>query len=214
MRKAFVIVAAGLLAGCMSRFNEQHFFAAADPKVDNLFRVKVSGYTLLATSRYLSGYFDESAVDAYFNEFSQPEGGALRPSPSDDQRGAVVPVNADPNTRLVLFLSSNSDAAADQIGAIAQNENVAAALERIINRDQIIGADRANRRSGRLMAEGRRLVANGKSVIDPLGASSTEGETEQAFLLLTNQLAQALGRRRDFGSLEAARQWRARGGGR
>ena len=66
-----------LLSGCMSSFSERHFFKSEDAYGNpvNYYKLSVSGKNFLSSTRYLSGYFDEKAVDAYFNQFSQPDKG-------------------------------------------------------------------------------------------------------------------------------------------
>jgi hypothetical protein len=61
----------------MGTFNERHYLrsSARDSNgvPQNFYRVDVSGSTFLSSSRYISGYFDEDAVDIYFAEFVQPK---------------------------------------------------------------------------------------------------------------------------------------------
>src|SRR4051812_49182226 len=62
-----------LAAGCAS-FHEEHYFQTADKSGTplNFFRVRVDGNAGLTRLRYLSGYYDERAVDLYFNEVKSP----------------------------------------------------------------------------------------------------------------------------------------------
>src|SRR4051812_43439148 len=79
---AFVTAAAMITAGgCASSFEESHFFKSvdADGKAVNYYRVKVDGGTFLSSSRYVSGYYDETVLDAYFNTMTQPKNGAIKP---------------------------------------------------------------------------------------------------------------------------------------
>src|SRR4051794_298126 len=81
-RDVFLIMLTAIsLAGCASVFDEKHFFKSkavdAQGQPVNYYRVEVKGTTMLSSSRYISGYFDESAVDRYFNECSQPACGQL-----------------------------------------------------------------------------------------------------------------------------------------
>src|SRR5437870_2376680 len=58
-----------LITGCAS-FHEEHYFVTKDRAGTpvNFFRVRVSGNTGLSRMRYVSGFYDERAVDLYFNE--------------------------------------------------------------------------------------------------------------------------------------------------
>lgn len=74
-RRYLVFFLIWVIAGCASSFAEKHFFKSVDQQgyTINYYRLKVNGSTFLSSSRYLSGYFDERAVDAYFNQITQPK---------------------------------------------------------------------------------------------------------------------------------------------
>ena len=75
--------------GCASYINETHYFRSytedKDHVPNNYYKVVVDGYTFGSSARYLAGYFDETAVDSYFSEFSQPTNGKLPQSLSSDK---------------------------------------------------------------------------------------------------------------------------------
>ncbi len=61
-----------LLSGC-ANIGETHHFATYDKtngEIVNVFRLRVSGDSNLANSKYLAGYYDEKAVDLFFNEIA------------------------------------------------------------------------------------------------------------------------------------------------
>ena len=64
-----------LLSGCAS-FEEEHYFMTRDSETGepvNFFRLSVSGGSELSSSRYVSGYYDEAAVDLFFNEIRKSD---------------------------------------------------------------------------------------------------------------------------------------------
>lgn len=99
MRPSAGVLLVLLACGCASSFQEVHFAKSQPPPETpvNYFRVTVTGYTFLASARYLSGYFDEEAVNAYFNEFTQPAGGRLSgPQPTTSTAAAARSAASSP----------------------------------------------------------------------------------------------------------------------
>lgn len=145
MKWPMIGVAAAMLSGCAAQFGDVHHFATVDPvtnQVDNIFRVKVSGHAEMTNVRYISGFYDERAVDLFFNEV---KAGDLTPTKGaepifktadctgldsaackakQDQILGVVPVGGDIGKRgaFVLILSSNADAIASTIGAFSESD--------------------------------------------------------------------------------------------
>lgn len=173
-----VIVATGWMAassGCSTASSERHYFRAVDAenKPVNYFRLTIKSSSSLASSRYLSGYFDEQAVDQYFGSFKQPtqlnfvpelrKEGA--PEQSADQKNygdkdkepspsanipasktavAVKPLSPDLEGRkLVILLSSNSDDIASQITTIADGGMVSSYIGALAAKDIIIAGQDA-----------------------------------------------------------------------
>src|SRR4029078_1016132 len=69
-RRARLVLACSLLGACAT-LEETHYFASVDPQTDrtiNIFRLRVKGDAGLTNARYLAGYYDERAVDLFFNE--------------------------------------------------------------------------------------------------------------------------------------------------
>ncbi len=113
----FLIV---LLAdGCQSA-KELHFFKSGD----NYYRLKINESSIASKSRYLSGYFDESAVDKYFSEMSQPK---------DTVKWLT---SSNRNAQLVMILSTNSNSVAEQIGNLATNEQLLENVAMLANKDK------------------------------------------------------------------------------
>src|SRR5690348_14797035 len=83
--------------GCASGFEETHYFRSKTRDARgipvNYFRLQVTGGTMLSSSRYVSGYFDEAALDTYFNEFSQPDKGQIVAKDSSPPAASPAPAS-------------------------------------------------------------------------------------------------------------------------
>lgn len=113
---------------CCSTFKETHLFKDTLEPTANYYKVEVKGYSFLSSSRYVSGYYDRSAIQEYFGEINQPE------------KARFVPVNsteASTNKELVLLLSSNSDAIANGFSNLVKNKNTINSIALLANKDKI-----------------------------------------------------------------------------
>ncbi len=194
--------------GCASSFEERHYFKSVDAegKPVHYYRLTVDGGTWLASSRYLSGYFDERAVDAYFGEIAQPAKGRFEDRVAPESE--TIPV--DPkfrNRSLVLLLSSNSDEIANQIGGLAQNQQLAATLTRLANRGSLEAARTAESDLAVQKARGRVVQALGDELIAKLADAADETTVRAAFLQFVNALAAELGNEAPFENLDQAADW-------
>jgi hypothetical protein len=218
------------LVGCSS-FSERHYFKSVGPDGEavNYYRVRVDGHSALSSSRYVSGYFDEAAVDAYFNEINQPAkaalvpakraarpaaggagGAAAAPSPSSEAgaKETVQPIGADTGKSLVLILSSNADAIADQIGAFASNREMTATLGRLLNRDKIEASTKAADSLADTKAQGDTIAGLGDSMVKTLAdANADQAKTNQTVLSFLNAFAREFGNTTPFADVAAAKKW-------
>jgi hypothetical protein len=198
-----------LLAGCMSRFSERHFFKSEDAYGNpvNYYKLSVSGANFLSSTRYLSGYFDEKAVDAYFNQFSQPDKGLFEGTIKAEGTN-IRPVDDVLGTRkLVLLLSSNSDAIAQQIGQFANNEAIMGDLTRLIYRDHIKEAQSARTSAELQEMRGKALSDIGDNVIGGLSDDATKEAAEAHLLFYANRLATEFENTIPFKNLDEAKIW-------
>jgi hypothetical protein len=208
MRWLTVAALAMVLSGCATSFRETHFFkseVAAAPGIPNYFRLTVEGSANFSSARYISGYFDEDTVNAYFNEYTQPKGAALlQPAPT----AGVQPVQAGlRGTKLVMILSSNSDEVASQIGALAASKQFTASLAGLVARDQFTTADQAEQRLQVDRARAKTTAALADKVLTALPAGTSAGDAERQLMILVNTLAIELGYQGSFADLAAAAQW-------
>ncbi len=111
-----------VLISCQSA-KELHYFKTGG----NYYRLMIDEKSFASKARYLSGYFDEKAVDKYFSEMSQPDSGKFVEWVSSQGRGS----------QLVMILSTNSTSVAEQIGQLASNEELLENIALLANKDKI-----------------------------------------------------------------------------
>lgn len=217
-----------LCAGCATDFRESHFFKSGGenefgPTV-NYYRVNVKGSTLISSSRYVSGYFDPEAVDIYFNEIHQPANAAIRPAnkPKDGageggegdeeqtESGAEPARPVAPSLEgkdLVLILSTNSEEVANQIGALASNQQFTTALAGLAARKDFADAADAEYRLRSSKARAKDLATLGQQTIGGLAADAGRPDAERAAMIVINRLAYDLGSVTSFQTLDEAATW-------
>ncbi len=154
----------------------------------NIFRLKVNAKTGLANARYIAGTYDERAVDFFFNEVKsedyKPSGGLgfgpdkifpLTCPTKDDSntekdeckeayQQAIKVIPLSPNTpdddfsAFVIILSTNANAIAETIGAIAESEVAIQSVNYLINKDTFESAERFKAEKALLNRERNALV--------------------------------------------------------
>lgn len=217
------VIACFLLSACATSFKEDHYFQLMDPKspgaVTNYYRLKVSGYGALSSARYVSGYYDERAVDLFFNELkidTTPDpalnGGSTRllfqdqlKSPGSDE--IIKPLEPGRHGAFVMILSTNASSVARTIGQFAENQVVADAITNLMNRDVLLsGANEARVSSERANAaatEVARLIG-----LVPSGDSPSREATESALVRVLSTIATDLaGAPQSFATLNEAQAW-------
>jgi hypothetical protein len=206
MKKVIFFICILSLSGC-STFHEVHFFKDKATPIPNYYKLSVKGQTLFSSSRYLSGYFDEEAVDDYFSEITQPE--KARFKPHDNTQNNVEPLDSKlDNRRLVLILSSNSDAVATQIGAFVENKKNEESLSRLLNLDKHEKYNTVDQKLTVEKTKGQMLVELGNTLIEGTDPTTvTPAEANAKFLQYLNVLASSLGNSRPFISIPEAKAW-------
>lgn len=121
MRTIFSIVFLACVLGSCQSAHEIHYFKSGG----NYYRLRIDEHSFASKARYLSGYFDEKAVDKYFSDMSQPK----------DTVEWVTSENK--NAQLVMILSTNSNSVAEQIGNLASNEELLENVALLSNKDKI-----------------------------------------------------------------------------
>lgn len=199
---------------CMSA-HERHHFVVTDNEsgARNYFRVEVEAHAYFSSSRYLSGYFDDTAVDAYFGTYKQPSearfpaAGNLHASAETGSPPAKEPKlddqPVDPTLtgkRLVMLLSSNSDEIANQISAFADGKNASNLIGRLVSARGSESARGAQEELELARREAQLLASTG----DALLASRL---TEAQLLDFANRAATSVGASPRFTDLAQARAW-------
>lgn len=149
-RAASILAAVGALAalaGCAGFSQVYHFQSAPGADgVPNFFRVKVDGDAQTARARFLAGFYDERAVDLYFNEVKSGNGD-IRKIFEDNQKepgdtnSVIKPLTPDgARGSFVMIYSTNPKAVADTIGSFAESQLVAEALTNMLNKKEVEAA--------------------------------------------------------------------------
>lgn len=191
-------------SACATTFDESHYFQSLDPhngQPTNYYRLKVSGYGAMSSTRYISGYYDERAVDLFFNEVkaspTAENGTGLQTLFVDNQKlpgetDVLKPLSPSThNGAFVMILSTNASSVARTIGQFAENQVVADAVTNLANRDvllrdtnaALIAANRANATASELA----RLMA-----LVPASDAASAEEAETALLRILNALGTGL----------------------
>lgn len=200
-----MVVVVYSICGCATRFGETHYFKSVNVAGEsiNYFQLNVKGGVFLSSARYVSGFYDERALDLYFGEsISQPNDGKISKAPGAE----VVSLGADDGGKFLMILSSNSDAIAGQIGQMADNQELATSLARLIRRDAILQEGSAQIDLSLQKARGNVAAQLGDSLISNVDASrASMDELEARVLQYVNVLAHGLGENqtfKDFSDLE------------
>lgn len=146
------------LSSCSS-FSEVHYFKdkvgiidnTSKKSVSNYYRVKIKGYSFLSSSRYVSGYFNQDAVNLYFNEISQPVNGKLFTNTS---------VTNENGNELVLIFSTNAKAISDQIGNISKNQTILNSMAQLSQKEKIVEAEKIKNELNTVDSEIQTFILN------------------------------------------------------
>ena len=172
----FLVMFLGI-GGCTS-FSEDHFFesrARESGKTTNYFRVRVSGSASLSKARFVSGYYDERAVDLFFNE-TKLAGGEVTNVPVVFESGQDNPGTDEvikpltPSAQhgsLVMLLSTNARDVAAAIGQFAENQLVADAITNIVNRDVVSALRESETLPKFEQAQAEAIAKELESLLDP-----------------------------------------------
>jgi hypothetical protein len=222
-----------LLTSCAT-VKETHYFQQPLPDSSgraNYFRLQVRGEGTWSSARYIAGFYDERAIDLFFNEVKAASStapasdtkdtapaaspsGAIRPLfpegtklPGTDE--SVKPLKDPGNGTFLMIFSTNANAVADAIGQFAENQLAADALTNIVNRRDVEAfADRQDR-AERRMAGADALTAELDALVSllPDGAAPPADQTERSMLRLLNAIGRELGHTGTFASVDQASGW-------
>jgi hypothetical protein len=214
-----VIAAAILWTGCLSNFHEVHYFESSNrvTGAKNHYRLDVKGRSFFSSSRYIAGYYDERAVDLFFNQLKVGQSNTdMRPlfvdnqtTPGDNLRVAALSPTAG-NGRFVMLFSSNASAVANTIGQFAENQIVADGITRLVNQERVRGLSAAEtdmlvarQRAGAVSAELSALMG----LLPAAGTTPDSAATVQGALRILESIARAKGNASGFATFAEAASW-------
>jgi hypothetical protein len=203
-------------AGCAVTFEEDHYFQQQNAAGDatNYFHLRVSGYGAMSSARYVSGYYDERAVDLFFNELkveqtSQTTNTQLFKDAQTDPGSSEIIKPLDPGVHgaFVMILSTNASSVARTIGQFAENQIVADAITNLMNRDALLS------KSERIRSTTNSANATATEIARLMGFVNSDAPidreaNEKALLRVLSTIATDVGGApRSFASLTEAEAW-------
>jgi hypothetical protein len=198
------------LTACQS-IRENHFFKDKAGSPPNYYKLQIRGHAFLTSSRYLSGRFDEEAVNHYFGEISQPKSASIEPtSPAKKIDTGIVPLgneNGDDGKKFVMLLSTNSDAISSAFGNFVESKETQREIARIFNRDKLIELDKLTVTEEVRLAKRKKLLALGESYLNSIAEGETKESIDAKLLAYLNATADYFGKTQDFKNVEDAKKW-------
>lgn len=210
-------VASLFLSGCVATIKEDHYWQALDANGEptNYFRLSVRGQATMSSARYVSGYYDERAVDLFFNELKV---NPTQPSDTDTLFEADLLDNTGENEikpllpgeqdgAYMLILSTNASSVTNTVGQFAENQVVADAVTNLVNRDLI----RTSRTQ--ILLNANSANASAEEVRQLMAAIPTDGgdhaaDLTTAYLRVLNGIALSIDKQAEsFDDLDAAQRW-------
>lgn len=206
--------------GCRTDFAEVHFYRVDAETGDrpNYYRLTISGDASFSQAKYISGCYDERAVQIVFDEIgTDPNGGVVRFLSGGEVEIAgskVTTVSAEsevcpPGKSKLMIFSTNAKVIADTIGAFAESQVVAQSVVGLLQHDEL---EDLGRRQGELQVESTAQVSENREIAAlvgslPAGDDPGQAETRKAALRILNAIARAQGRFEPFTTVEEARLW-------
>lgn len=181
-----------MLSSC-STFYETHYFkdkvglesGQQSNKVSNYYRVKIKGYSFLSSSRYVSGYFNQEAINLYFNEIKQASSAKL--FNTKETNGAKSLLTNEDGDELVLVFSTNAKAITDQVGNIAKNQTILNSIAQLTQGEKIKEALTIKTELGQTGFEIQNFILN-----TDLYLNNIETKTKEEIELALNQYIKSL----------------------
>lgn len=206
------------LSGCAGFSQVYHFQSApASDGVPNFFRVKVDGDAQTARARFVAGFYDERAVDLYFNEVKSStadirkifEDGQKEPG---DSNAVIKPLTPDAaRGSFVMIFSTNPKAVADTIGSFADSQLVAEALTNLLNKKEVEAARILTANRGVNDAVTTALAEELAALVPaaPAGnaAPPSKEELTRTYLRALEAISRHAGGPATFSDLPAAKAW-------
>ncbi|MGV7105784.1 hypothetical protein [Flavobacterium sp. U410] len=185
LKVILVVLSLATLVSCSS-FSEEHYFKDRVTSstngdvniVPNYYKVKICGYSFLSSSRYVSGYFDQNAINLYFNEIVQPENAKLFNTKTDADNNNSLVTNEAGN-ELVVVLSSNAKAVTEYIGSIAKNQNILNSIAQITQKEKIEEANAVKSEISFITNETQNFILKTDLYLNELSTRGKDKEKQQ-----------------------------------
>jgi hypothetical protein len=214
-----IIMVIGLImSGCTASINETHYFASFNKASDtptepvNFFRLKVHGSASFSSARYLTGFYDERAVDLFFNEIRSDKqnntklfDANLKEPVTQDSIKPLSPSTS--NGAYVLIMSTSADSIANAIGSFAESEVVAEAITNLIAKEKIKEKIESDAEISIAVSRGTALESQLSILLSDAKTKTGAQASKKAYLRVLNALGRSLGHNNSFESFENARQW-------
>lgn len=219
MRALPSLALAALVCGCWAKFEETHFFQQPGPfgQAANYYRLEVSGGTWFSSSRYIAGYYDERAVDLFFNQLKPAgqNGGGISPLFVADQKEPGSAETITPLTptsgrgAFVMLFSSDANAVANAIGQFSESQVVAEAVTNLVNRPIIQSSREASAMAQAESMRSASLVMELDGLFQALSETDTaeQAAVRHRALDILRALARASGDMSSFSDFDDAERW-------
>ncbi len=194
-----IIVILIVMCSCQSS-KELHYLKQGE----NYYRLNINQKAFLTSSRYMSGNFDEMAVDYFFGELARPDSAKIVTPPVRivSKEGTEIPENKN----LIFILSTNSKEVADQIGNFASNEETLRQIALLSKKDIILEKKIINKNLKYLEIEIKDYIKIGDEFIEGIKTDDLN-YSRQLILIYLNYIANLKGESQTFANVEEALNW-------
>lgn len=223
MRRVAVVPLLLLLTGCATSFQEDHFFKSVSKDsgaTTNYYRLTISGRAQFSSARYIAGFYDERAVDLFFDEMKSASSQDDAKIESLFQNGEIgladgekiAPLSPTPeHGAFLMIFSTSAKAVANTIGEFADSQVVADAVTNLVNKDDVRRAAEEGASFKLAEQRGQSVTSELEALVGALPpateANPAKSTTTEGTLRILSAIAQSLGRPGSFGSIDEARGW-------
>ncbi|MCH7403815.1 hypothetical protein ACFOUP_13025 [Belliella kenyensis] len=199
MKKLYPTLIILILIACQSS-KELHYLKHGE----NYYRLKINQHAFLSSSRYMSGEFDENAVNYFFSEIARPDSSKFSSKPVE--KISTEGNYSLENKTLVFLLSTNSKEVTDLIGSFASNEQTLKTIASITRREFIAEAKKLQLGNKQLDKKAEDLESLGKEYLNMIENSSVD-QAHSILLSYINHIAYLRGSNKRFEDLSQAQKW-------
>lgn len=198
------------VASCQS-IRENHYFKDRAGNPPNYYRLQIKGHAFLTSSRYLSGNFDEEAVNNYFGEIGQPKDAKFVSNTSrQPSTNSIVSLGQDnQGKKFVLLLSTNSDAISSAFGNFVEGKETQKEIARIFNRDKLEELDKLKAAREVDQKKRTKLLSLAEAYLNSITESEPEASINIKLLAYLNATADYFGKTQNFKTVDEAKVWYA-----